>query len=89
MDYNHSYWIDLVVTVVAGVDVEEDRIIVDPLRLGLKWFRLDNLRIRGHRYTVSWSEGKDRAEAPKGFRILRAGEKIYGGDTLEKVEIEG
>lgn len=89
VDYNHSYWIDLVVTFVAGVDVEEDRIIVDPLRLGLKWFRLDNLRIRGHRYTVSWSEGKDRAEAPKGFRILRDGEKIYEGDTLERVEIEG
>ena len=89
VDYNHSYWIDLIVSFVAGVEVQEDRIIIDPLRLGLKWFALTGLDIRGHRYDISWSEGRSRGEVPAGMRICRDGEEIYRGDSLGKVEVIG
>ena len=89
VDYNHSYWIDLIVSFVAGVEVQEERIIIDPLHLGLKWFVLTGLDIRGHRYDISWSEGRSRGEVPAGMRVCRDGEEIYRGDSLGKVEVIG
>ncbi|MBQ7916229.1 MAG: hypothetical protein IJ315_05515 [Firmicutes bacterium] len=81
VDYNHSYWIDLVVSFVAGVDVKEDCIVVDPLHLGLKWFKLKNLDIRGHYYTISW--GKD------GMKIYKDEEVVHESNTLQKVVLLG
>lgn len=61
-DYNHSFWIDIIVSYVAGVIVKADRIIIDPLRTHLDWFELSNLKIRGHLLTVSYN--KNRKEKP-------------------------
>lgn len=57
VDYSHSYYIDLVVRYIAGISVEESRIIVDPVNIGLKYFSLKNLLIRGHRVDVRF--GRD------------------------------
>ena len=89
VDYNHSYWIDLVISFVAGIRVEEDKIVVDPLQLGLQWFTLKNVLIRGHRYAVSWAEKENIEAAPAGMRIMRDGEIIFESDAIQKVEIEG
>lgn len=89
VDYNHSYWIDLVVSFVAGVQVEEDRIVVDPLHLGLKWFSMKNLEIRGHMYSICYSEDKKRGEIPAGMTVYKDGKVLCHADQLEKVEIIG
>ena len=89
VDYNHSYWIDLVVSFIVGVQVQEKTIVVDPLKLGLSWFRLEDLEIRGHRYGVSWSDGKTRGSIPAGMTITRDGENIFQTEQLERVEFEG
>lgn len=51
-DYNHSYFNDLIVTYVAGVDVYEDRVVINPLDIGLKYFHLYNLQIRGKCFDI-------------------------------------
>ncbi|KKB06919.1 hypothetical protein VE25_20750 [Devosia geojensis] len=52
-DYNHSYFIDLVIRHVAGLDVADDgAITVDPLDVGLSNFALENVRLRGHSVSV-------------------------------------
>lgn len=52
VDYSHSYYIDLVVRFVAGVRVEPDKIIVEPIDIGLEHFCLSGLWIRGHEVEV-------------------------------------
>ena len=79
-DYNHSFWMDLIVTYVAGVRLEEDRIRIAPLRLGFRRFELTNIKIRGHVYDVRWSE-KD------GFRVTQDRSVIHASDELDEFEI--
>ena len=76
-DYNHSYWLDLIITYVAGVQVFADHVRVEPLRTHLKWFRLDGLSIRGHLVSVLYAEGMDRdgGKIPKGLTVLADGKK--------------
>lgn len=57
-DYNHSFWLDLVISYVAGIHVKEDCIEIAPLWTHLKWFELDNLNIRGHKLSVHYTSGK-------------------------------
>lgn len=52
VDYSHSYYIDLVVRYASGIHVEENAVVVEPLDLGLKYFELKGIRIRGHRIDV-------------------------------------
>lgn len=52
VDYSHSYYIDLVIRYIAGVSVEENQITVDPVNIGLDYFSLKNLIIRGHRVDI-------------------------------------
>ena len=60
VDYSHSYYIDLVVRYVAGICVGPDRIVVEPVDIGLDHFRLSGLRIRGHEVTVCLETGDGR-----------------------------
>lgn len=55
-DYNHSYYLDLIVEFVAGVDVQQDQVVIDPLDIGLRSFCLDHLIIRGKCFAVELTE---------------------------------
>lgn len=59
-DYSHSYYIDLVVRFIAGISVHEDKIVVDPLDVGLTYFELSGLYIRGHKINICLSEKTGR-----------------------------
>ena len=80
VDYSHSYYIDLVVSHVAGLSVKPGRIEIDPIDLGMKQFRLSNLYVQGHRIEVCLEEegkfslsvdGEERA-ARRGIGKLEA-----------------
>lgn len=60
-DYNHSFWLDLIIRFVVGITVEENRIIIDPLKTHLRWWKLDNLMIRGHQLQISMEEKQGSA----------------------------
>lgn len=56
-DYNHSYYIDLIVRRLAGVLPAESGFTFDPIDCGVEQFALRNLLIRGHRVGVQLAHG--------------------------------
>ncbi|MEG7531831.1 MAG: hypothetical protein RSF83_10605, partial [Hungatella sp.] len=68
-DYNHSFWLDILISYVVGVTVREDRIEVEPLHTHLSWFQLENLQIQDHRITIRYSKDKEKFGIPKGLTI--------------------
>jgi len=60
LDYGHSYYIDLVMRHVVGVEVDplSDEIRIHPLDLGLERFAARNIRVKGHDLTVTWKPGE-------------------------------
>ena len=77
-DYNHSYWIDLVVQDIAGFRPQPDGIRIEPLDIGLGWYCLKDLRYRGHVYEIRFAR-KPRPDMAEGLTILRDGSEIYHG----------
>lgn len=85
-DYNHSYWLDLVITHVCGLEAGEQELTIDPIDIGLKYFKLDGVNIRGKRYGVFYSKGRDRKHLglEKGFTVTRDGETVFHSEELAK-----
>ena len=75
-DYNHSTFIDLVITGICGIcPADGDQLVIHPLGTSLEHFRLEDVRYHGHSLTVAWDkqtglqvtvDGSLRAEAPAG-----------------------
>ena len=84
-DYNHSFWLDIVIRFVAGVNVEENGIRIAPLSTHLKRWSLNGLKVRGHELSLSyWKSdrpGKDLQVFVDG--ILRAETGLEQGTFLE------
>lgn len=72
-DYNHSFWLDLVITYIAGIHILKDCLEVEPLKTHLKWFVLKDLPVRGKKLTVMYSERKKRDKIPEGLTVLADG----------------
>lgn len=63
-DYMHSWWIDLFIRHVAGLTIEDNgRAYVDPLPMGLDYFTLENVRLRGKRVDISWVNPRAQSSA--------------------------
>ncbi len=79
-DYNHSYFNDLIVSYVAGVEIRENSVVIDPLDIGLSHFSLKNLQIRGKIFEIAYA--KDDA-----FTVTVDGTVVSSATGLKKVEI--
>ncbi len=79
-DYNHSYYLDLIVGYVCGLDVQEDKMVIDPLDLGLEYFTLDHIKVRGREVKIVY-------EKEAGLQVFVDGVKAAEADGLEKLEI--
>ena len=56
--YNHSTFIDLVITGICGITpCLDDRLVIRPLGTGLEHFTLENVRYHGHILAVRWKKG--------------------------------
>jgi hypothetical protein len=52
-DYQHSWIVDLIIKYICGIQPQLDgTLIVDPLPLGLKYLKIDNVLIKGHIFKV-------------------------------------
>ena len=52
-DYQHSWIVDLIIKYICGIQPQLDgTLIVDPLPLGLKYLKIDNVPIKGHIFNV-------------------------------------
>lgn len=80
-DYMHSWVVDLIIKYVAGVQPDEDKIVIDPLPFGLQHFTLDNVFVRGHILKVAWKRGV-------GLKVWLDGQLVVERKRLERVEIE-
>ena len=71
---------------VCGMEIGETELVIDPVDIGLKYFKLDGVDIRGHKYSVHYSQGRDRERLglEKGFAVLRDGETVFRSDVLTK-----
>ncbi|HHV10550.1 MAG TPA: hypothetical protein GXX75_09780 [Clostridiales bacterium] len=62
VDYNHSFFLDLVMKYVVGIQVFRDKVVLDPLDIGLDSFVCNNVNIRGHKLDISYTR-------EEGFRV--------------------
>ena len=69
-DYNHSYYMDLIVNYVVGLDLKQDKIVIDPIKMGLKNYSLKNLSIRGHKIEVEYDQENGLTFVSDGTRLL-------------------
>jgi len=84
-EYHHSYYVDLIVRHVAGLSVEADRLVFDPLDTGLDHFRLDGLRVAGHEVRITYGRPGERdlpAGMEAGYRVVVDGETVLARDAL-------
>jgi hypothetical protein len=60
LDYAHSYYIDLILRHVVGIEADplSDEVRINPLNLGLERFEARNIRVKGHDLGVAWNNGK-------------------------------
>ena len=72
--YNHSTFIDLVITGIVGLRPQADgKIVVRPLGSTGKWdyFCLDNVVYHGQRLTIIWDKTGQRYHLGKGLIIIK------------------
>ncbi len=60
LDYAHSYYIDLILRHVVGIEADplSDEVRINPLNMGLEYFEARNIRVKAHDLSVSWKHGK-------------------------------
>lgn len=86
-DYNHSFWLDIVISYVAGITVKENCVEFEPLQTHLRWFQLTNLVIRNHKLTIQHSKGRCREGLAEGYTILVDGAWAAGTTDNAKIVI--
>ncbi len=89
--YNHSGFIDLVVTGLIGLRPRADEILeVNPLVPEGKWdyFRMDNILYRGRKIAVVYDKTGERYDLGKGLMIFVNGEKVSAKTALDKIEVK-
>ena len=56
-DYMHSWWIDVYLRHIAGLQINDNgSVVIDPLPMNLKHYRVRNIPFRGRLLDISWSE---------------------------------
>ena len=88
-DYNHSFYLELLIGHVAGLRIEADKCVIDPVEIGLKYFSLDNVNVRGRKLSIRYSD-KDRPQKglKKGFVVTLDGEEVVNQPEKSRVEIK-
>lgn len=79
-DYNHSFYIDLVIRHLCGLEPMAEGFCFHPIKSGLTRFSLQNVVIRGHRIDVHFrTKAEDGLNA--GFTLMIDGEKKLDGQS--------
>jgi hypothetical protein len=82
-DYQHSWIVDLVLRHVVGVQPPGEAgkvLVIDPLPFEVGWFRAEDIRVRGHRIDIDWSE-------ETGFTVRVDGREQVHTAARKRVEI--
>ncbi len=87
-DYLHSYYIDLIVTHLAGISATETGFLFDPLQTPLRFFHVNDLHIRGNRVSVYYQRNEvNRYPAyAAGYTVLVNGQTVWTGEAPQRME---
>lgn len=90
VDYNHSFYTDLIVRHVAGVEATEKGLCFNPLRTECKYFALEHIFIGGHEINVYFQcrENLRFADKPAGYTLVLDGETVLSGYTWQEGPVE-
>ena len=76
LDYNHSYYIDLVIRHLVGLEPSmDDRVELLPLPAGLERFSLEGVKYKGHDVSIRW-------DAESGYELWVDGKRAARRDDL-------
>lgn len=90
-DYNHSTYIDLLITGLVGLKPRVDNVVeVNPTLPENAWdyFCLDKVYYHGHYLTIIWDKTGEKYKMGKGFIILSDGKEIARAESLMKIFVE-
>ena len=78
VDYNHSFFLDLIMKHVAGIEINEGAVSFSPIDIGIDYFTLENVTIGKDVFSVSYRRKGFEANSsiPEGFTVLKNGD-IY------------
>lgn len=79
-DYNHSFFIQLIMEHVLGIEVSEHEIVIDPVEIGLTHYRGGPVLIRGHELTVEYRKGES-------YRVVFDHNTVMEGERPAKIRI--
>jgi len=88
--YFHSGFVDLIVTGLAGLKVEDtDTLTIDPLAPA-EWpyFAMDNIPYRGHLVAITWDKSGNRYGKGTGMQVWIDGHKAGASATLSKLSVK-
>jgi hypothetical protein len=88
--YFHSGYVDLIITGLAGLKVEDsDTLTVDPLApTDWDYFAMENIPYRGHLVAIVWDKTGARYHKGKGLQILVNGKPAGSSPTLAKLSVK-
>ena len=78
-DYNHSYYVDLVVRHLAGIEPDDQGVRFHPVDAGLRSLCIRDVRVRNHRFDVALERGV--------YTVHMDGEMVYEGAGREDVRL--
>jgi hypothetical protein len=84
--YNHSSFIDLVMTGICGIcPAEGNRLVIHPLGTSLDAFSAEDIHYHGHTLAIEWKN-------ESGLRVTVDGSREYvcapeGGDIILHIEL--
>jgi len=90
-DYNHSTYVDLLISGLIGLRPRMDNIIeINPCLPENTWdyFCLDRIPYKGNQLTIIWDKTGNRYSFGKGLTILSNGEIIQKSENLNKILFE-
>jgi len=89
VDYNHSFYIDLVIKHIAGLNVERDRLVLDPVYMDLDYFILDNVKVNGYLIKITYKDPRRHSaglDILDGYRLYIDNEQVLYSERLERME---
>lgn len=89
-EYNHSFYIDLLISHIAGLSIEEDRIVLDPVDAGLDYFCLDRVKAAGVELRIAYRRPGSAADddgIEEGYQLYVNGKLAFASEGLCRFEL--
>jgi hypothetical protein len=87
--YNHSGYVDLVISDLVGLKPQKDNsLVIQPLipQKQWDWFCLDDVKYHGKSLTIIWDKTGKKYGKGKGFLVFQDGVKIHSSKKIKSIK---